>query len=396
MEQLLSEIRESTVAIESLKADHAQSIEKANVRIDELEAMITRASEMSAGSSGTVAVSDERNSVDFGEFKVLRKSDNLSDFCKKGTGELSLAKTLRGLHFGEWAGAESERDATIHKGQSISPDSSGGFLVPEILSSRVIDLARAQSVVMRAGAGTIPVGGFVTFPRITGDPTLTWRGENSDIPVSEAGVGTYRVSPKTLGVLIPISIELLEDSSPAVEGVLRSLLAAAFAAELDRVMLAGNGTSEPGGILDTPGVTQESSVGSLSYDDLLDAMASVFGSNFSGSYSDLATILNPRTWGALGKAKEATTNAYLKAPDAVAQAQRYQTTNLRIVGSSTDAVVGDFSQLSLALRTGLQIELGRQASPGFAKLQVMLRAYMRCDTVCFRPSHFVALRGITN
>lgn len=391
----MSEFEQFASEFQGTVANFRSEVEKSHTRIDALEATLKRASVL--GDNSTAAdTGGAGSSIGFGPFQPLTKNQKLRSLCK-ATEDLSLVKTLRGLHFGTWDGAEAEREATIHKGQSISPDTSGGFLVAEQISSTVIDLARAQSVCMAAGAQTIPVSGFTTFPRVTGDPTLSWRGENAEIPASEATLGTYRVAPKTLGVLIPISIELLEDASPAIEAVLRSILASAFAAEIDRVLLAGNGVSEPGGILDRTDVHQALAVGALTYDDLLDAAAAIYGSNFAGSYSDLSAILNPRTMGALSKAKEATTNAYLRRPDEATQMKRFQTSGLAIASgpSTTDAIVGHFPSLALALRTGLQIEFGRQGS-GFSKLQVAVRAYLRADAVAFQPKHFVALRGITN
>ena len=89
---------------------------------------------------------------------VLTREQNVSDwlaargaFDRYADEPLSLQRYLRGMATGEWDGAEHERalaEATV---------GAGGALVPAPLSARVIDLMRARTVVMRAGAVTVPM-----------------------------------------------------------------------------------------------------------------------------------------------------------------------------------------------------------------------------------------------
>jgi HK97 family phage major capsid protein len=83
---------------------------------------------------------------------VLTREDSVADWCQQRgmfdghDQELSFDRYLRGLATARWDGAEHERalaEATV---------GAGGALVPAPLSSRVIDLARNRTVVLRAGA----------------------------------------------------------------------------------------------------------------------------------------------------------------------------------------------------------------------------------------------------
>jgi HK97 family phage major capsid protein len=79
---------------------------------------------------------------------------------------VSFDRYLRGMATGEWDGAEHERalaEATV---------GAGGALVPSPLAARVIDLARNQTVVLRAGAVTVPMTAqTLALARLTSEGT---------------------------------------------------------------------------------------------------------------------------------------------------------------------------------------------------------------------------------
>jgi HK97 family phage major capsid protein len=101
----------------------------------------------------------------------------------------SFDRYIRGLVTGDWTGAEHER--ALSEGTLTA----GGHLVPVPLSSRVIDLARNQMQVMRAGATTVPMtAATLKLARLTSEaprrgrartrpsPTPTWCSTRSPSP----------------------------------------------------------------------------------------------------------------------------------------------------------------------------------------------------------------------
>ena len=72
----------------------------------------------------------------------------------------------------------------------------GGFLMPDPISANVIDLARNASVVIRAGAITIPMTTkTLRLARVVTDPTPTWRQEGQTIAEDDGvfeGAGSHR------------------------------------------------------------------------------------------------------------------------------------------------------------------------------------------------------------
>ena len=63
---------------------------------------------------------------------------------------LSLGKYLRGMTLGATSDLE-------HRALSEGTDSAGGYTVPTVLSAQLIDMLRADSVIMRAGAQAVPM-----------------------------------------------------------------------------------------------------------------------------------------------------------------------------------------------------------------------------------------------
>ena len=300
---------------------------------------------------------------------------------------------VRGLLTGEWDGAENERRA-----MSEGTTTAGGYLVPTLLSAQIIDLARAQSVVMQAGAQVVPMESQkVVVPKWTGDPTAAWRTEASTITPSDGTLGKVDLTAQSLASLVVASRELLEDA-PQVQSRLALAFAKAFALKVDLAALIGSGTApEPRGIKSTSGITTTSlgvNGATPTWDNLIDGIGVLDDLNEDPN----AAIWAPRVGRSLAKAKEATTNAYLKPPAFVTDrlttfASTQLPTNLT-QGTSTDCadiIIGDFAQLFVGIRTQLMImplteRYADSASIGFL-------AWWRGDVAVARPGAFNVLTG---
>ncbi|SFL43794.1 phage major capsid protein, HK97 family [Nitrosomonas aestuarii] len=115
---------------------------------------------------------------------------------------------------------------------------SSNALVPNYVSSQVIDDVRAQTTVIQAGSGTIVIDGPTNLAKITGDPTVYEHTEGStDITESDITHAPVSLNPKALVALIPLSMEVVADS-PNLDAALNTSLSAAFAAKLDSLALA--------------------------------------------------------------------------------------------------------------------------------------------------------------
>lgn len=109
----------------------------------------------------------------------------------------------------------------------------GAATVPTILASRIIDDIRAKNTLIRAGAMTLPIDGKTIISRITSDPTVYQHTEaTADISTSVPVFSPITLAPSMLAAQVPLSVELVADSSN-LDQLLRTSLAGAFSRKLD-------------------------------------------------------------------------------------------------------------------------------------------------------------------
>jgi len=338
-----------------------------------------------------------------GEVRVLAPGDKLADVCRRDLvdgikpEDLSLGRVLRGLVTGEWSGAEAEKRAVMAEGTS----SLGGVLIPAPMAAQVIDLARNQAIVFRAGASTVSMtANTLKMCKVTGDMSASWREENAAITASEMSFDSLSFTAKALAALCTISIELLEDAGN-VNGLIENSIAQALALELDRAALFGSGVApEPLGLNGVTGV-QSISMGDngaalTGYSPFTLAMQRLYEKNATpGSF-----VFSPRTWAALEGLVD-TTGQPLAAPASFAGASKLvsnQIPNTLTQGTASNAssiFTGAWSNLMVGMRTSLTLEASRVAgADAFSKMQVMIRAYLRADVQVARPDHFVKIVGV--
>jgi HK97 family phage major capsid protein len=299
---------------------------------------------------------------------------------------LNLGLLVRGVVTGEWSGAELERKATL----STNLSSAGGFLVPEPLSNRVIDLARNRSYVVQAGAGTVPMtSSTLDIAKLLSDPTVSWYAENGTIAETDVTFGRASFKANKMACVVRMSNELLEDAAN-VQTIVENAIASAIALELDRTAIVGTGAGQPLGVVNGTNINTVTSVGTLAdYDDFIDAVFAVRGYNFEPN----AAMYSPTTGKKLAKMVTGLASDLTKLvpPADFANLQKYVTNQI----GDTVAVVGDWSQYMIGLRSQIRIDVSREADTSFMKNQVLIRATYRGDGMPLNPRAFAVLSGIS-
>jgi HK97 family phage major capsid protein len=321
----------------------------------------------------------------------LRLEQRMADYVRERGAEdhdLSTGAYLRAMVLG--AKTDAERRAL-----SEGTDSAGGYTVPEVLSSRMIDLMRARAVVMRAGAVTVPIASDTNhIAKVATDPVPAWRAEAA--AVNESGPTFARVTftPRSLAVLVRVSRELLEDSVN-IEVTLPQIIAASMATELDRVAMFGTGTApQPKGIVNFSGVQTIAHGAALtSYAPLISARTKVKTAN----HPDVsAYIMSPRDEGTFAGLVDGQDQP-LNKPPAIANIPFLDTTAVPVdggVGTNESTIIaGDFSRLMIGMRSQIRIEIlkERYADTG----QFGFIAFMRADVAAEYENAFCTITGIT-
>lgn len=136
-------------------------------------------------------------------------------------------------------------DAPVVKTLTTNVPTAGGFIVPEDLSTDLIELLRARSVVRAAGAISYPMPfGTLTLPKLTGGATASYVGEATAQNASQPVLGQLQLTWKKLRTFVPISRELLEYSRPSADGVVEADAVASMATREDQAFLRGDGLSD--------------------------------------------------------------------------------------------------------------------------------------------------------
>lgn len=301
--------------------------------------------------------------------------------------QLSTGRFLRSMLMG--ATNDLERRAL-----SEGTDSAGGYTVPSILSARLIDALRAESVVFRAGAQVVPLtSDSHSIAAVAADPVPAWRDENASVSESDPTFRNVPMQPKSLAVLTRLSRELFEDSLN-LEQELPRILAAALAVELDRVALLGTGTApEPRGIANTSGIgTTAHDAALTTYAPFVAARTGILSAN-AGPVN--AIIMHPRDAGTMA-GLTATDGQPLAAPRVIEETPMLTTTSIPVdggVGTNESTIIaGNFAHLLVGMRSEIRIEILRERYADV--MQYGMLAHLRADVAVQHAAAFHTITGV--
>ena len=339
--------------IETFKQTQGDTVAELRKTIDRLETRLSR-----PGAAHTQQDGDN-------ELKSLTTADGrklplLS--AKQRVSNLSRTDDSEGFTLGGFV-----RDAIVGSRKAAS----GPALVPTFVSGNVIDNVRQQTVLVGgAGASTIIIDGPTNMARITQDPTVYQHTEAAeDIVESDILATPVSLNPKLLAALIPLTVELVQDS-PNLDAALNASLAGAFAVKLDQLGIAK--------LLADAGIpkslaTQDPAL----WGKLLEAVGAALGLNQA---LPTAHISAPADMIARAGQVASTSGTWLGAPPLLSAMRELHSTGL----TAGTALFGDFAAgCAVAMRQELRVEVVRHAKPTSGSH--LLVAHMRADLVVLQP-----------
>ena len=332
------------------------------------------------------------------ELPLLSREDRLSDHLPRDRSQprdLDRDKCWRGLLLGDWDGAGAEQRV-----MSGLTGGDGGWSLPTEMYGGILDYARNRSRCIEAGAQVIPMNArSLTVPTLESDPVSYPKVEGEEVSESTASIGAYNFECNTTMCLVPITLELAEDSSNLADTIERAM-AASLALELDRQALYGTTPNQGHGLRYDDRVNSSvpgGGTGTLAMDDFLTAARVIRDANGEPS----GAISSPRVWQTVEAMKDGEGNYLIKnAPPSFEQLQRFSTNQVTDTSGDADLFIGDWSQLWIALRTAARIEIfksgyGPDSGSAMSRGLIFVRAYTRHDSCAIRPSWFYNLTGIT-
>jgi HK97 family phage major capsid protein len=280
----------------------------------------------------------------------------------------------------------------IKNALSTTDNANGGYLVPNPLERQVIDRVRNASVLARSGAmfADLPAG-TTQIAVVNSGATFSSVGENQTIPDGSITFGSKMMVLHKRAVLIPMSVELLEDSYNAGQ-VIQDAVVRDAAEDMDNFIITGATDPFYDGLVTTGSISETGSVGAIAWEDFHTMAIELRTANEEPN----AYILNPTIAGDTDvlTTGDGSTSAksWLGAPPSLEGIQRLQTGNI----STAYALMGDFTKLLIGIKQGtFRVEISNQAGDHFAKDQVVLKVVYRVDYALTRNSAFRRLAGIT-
>jgi HK97 family phage major capsid protein len=364
-------------------------------KVEEREANL--AMENGKSLNGSIDTNDKPESKGNLWFRSDGSSINVIDSKNK----LSRKEENNQVGFGQVVRSylKGPRNEAEERALSEGTNSAGGFTVPESLSRNIIDKMRSRSTVSRAGIQTVALDSDSNvMAKITGDPTVSWRGENSTITDSNLTFSSVTWTPRSLAGIVKASSELIQDSLN-IEQAIEMAFTQTMSSELDRVALLGTGTApEPQGIVNYTNVLSHdmgtNGAALSNYDPFVSALKELYDND---APDPTAAIMAPRTWQEVNVLKD-TNNNYLNRPNAIANLPFYQTSKIPIDdahGTAVNAskvILGDFTKLVMGIRLGITIKALDQRYADAN--QIGFLAVLRAD---FQPLHeksFCLIEGI--
>lgn len=183
------------------------------------------------------------------------------------------------------------------------------IVATNLLAGEFIDVLRNQSSVMQAGARMMPgLVGNVAIPKKATASAGGWIStEGGASSESEPTFSTVSLAPKTLGAFTDMTRQLILQSTPAIEALVRDDLTQALALAIDKGALEGSGASgQPYGILNTVGVNKPTSFAAAvpTFAEMVALETAIAEDN--ALFGNLAYITDAATYGGLKtKAKDA-------------------------------------------------------------------------------------------
>lgn len=257
-----------------------------------------------------------------------------------------------------------------------------------------ISALTAASIVRSLGATVLTgLSGNVEIPRETGSPTVGWFADNAAIPTGDADFDQVTLQPRHVGAITEWSRNMLLQSSPQIETLLRNMLARDLALAIDRAAILGGGTNEPVGVLATVGIQTEAYVAPL-----MDVTAKMIAKANIANVGQPRAFLSTPEVGRIAMLVRDADGLPIPVADQF-HGERVEFSNqvpktLNPTANKHGLIYGDWSELLIGIWTEIDVLVNPYESTAYSKGNVSLRAIATTDVAVRHPAAFVSATGL--
>ena len=269
-----------------------------------------------------------------------------------------------------------------------------GIVPDDFRADQFVGLLRNSMVVQSLGARVLPnLRGDVVVPRQATASTAQWIAEGDALTDSGLTFSTVSLTPKHVGAITELSRQLLQQSNPAIEALVRQDFIDVVGLAVDRALIHGDGMKEPEGLL-----TAATGTGTLtapSWAKVLAVLQALQLKNVNPSHwlvsTETATVLRKTL-------REAGLPGYLLDGGQMAGVPVVSTNQLsKKAGTPATGriIVGNFSEILVGTWGSLDLLTNQYAAGPYSRGAVQVRILMTCDMVPRREGAFTVIDDVT-
>ena len=249
-------------------------------------------------------------------------------------------------------------------------------------------LARKLGVRVLSG-----LSGNLSIPKHGTGTTTGWVAENAALPTGDMTFDAVTLTPKHAGGITEMSRQLLQQSSPDVEMLVRNDLSFMLAQAIDSALILGGGANEPLGVLSTVGI-QTANLATLSWANVLAMLQKLDISNASAANIVASMKVKAKLQGTL---KAAGIAGYIMEGGKVSDLPAYfsnQVPEKTGVPNTGRVIAGDWSQVMLGIWSEIDLLVNPYAETAYGKGNVLVRAMSTVDIALRHPEAFVVAEDV--
>jgi HK97 family phage major capsid protein len=273
--------------------------------------------------------------------------------------------------------------------QRVSTTSGAGEIVPtDHRPDQYIGPLRNALLARRLGVRVLAgLSGNVSIPKHQTSVTTGWVAENAALSASDMAFDSVTLSPKHAGGISELSRQLIQQSSPDVEQLVRDDLAAMLAQAIDSALINGGGSNEPVGVIATSGI-QTASLATLSWANVLAMLQKLDLVNAPAANIVASMAAKAKFAGTL---KASGIAGYILENGRMGDLPAYFSNQVPETGSPAtgQVIAGDWSQVLLGIWSELDILVNPFESTAYSKGNVQVRAMSTVDVAVRYANAFV-------
>jgi HK97 family phage major capsid protein len=271
---------------------------------------------------------------------------------------------------------------------NVSPDFGGSHL-----GNQFIDVLRAKLITRRLGARVLSgLTGDVEIPKQSAAAGTSWLLEDSELGDSDASFQKITLEPKHCGAMTEFSRNILLQSSPDIEQLIRMDFAAVLANALDVAALNGSGSTQPTGILNLSGLATVN--GPVSWTKVLEMIETLEEANTEGTGWAMTPAMK-RLLRSTAKVSSTDSVMIMESPNELAGYRAETSTNVPTTAGSPstgDALIfGDWSDLLIGTWDSFSVLVNPYESSAYKRGNTKVRGLMTVDIAARHTESFVAM-----